>query len=223
MDYKKITIDKTEYDYKLRISKKARYMRLQVSTDKGLEVIVPYGISFREVERFLTSKGDWVVKHLKKISKGQENYLFFGRKLGIEHRYDESLRRHRLELNEDTLRILSPEGDKASLGTIYSAWLRLKAEQYIPGRVREMAARHGFRVNKITIRGQKTRWGSCSRGGNLSFNFKLMSYSSAIIDYVIVHELCHLKEMNHSKDFWNLVEGIVPDYKMLRKELKKVA
>ncbi|MDR3628564.1 MAG: M48 family metallopeptidase, partial [Ignavibacteriaceae bacterium] len=77
------------------------------------------------------------------------------------------------------------------------------------------------RINKVTIRNQKTRWGSCSARGNLSFNFNLVRYRKEIIDYVIVHELCHLKEMNHSNKFWNLVEKICPDYKALRRELKK--
>ena len=74
-------------------------------------------------------------------------------------------------------------------------------------------------IGKIGIRGQYTRWGSCSSKGNLSFNYTLLQFREEVIDYVIIHELCHLKEMNHSKRFWKLVGKLCPDYKNLRKEL----
>jgi predicted metal-dependent hydrolase len=80
---------------------------------------------------------------------------------------------------------------------------------------------YGFSYNKINIKRQKTRWGSCSRKRNLNFNYKIVYLPEKIRDYIIVHELCHLKEFNHSKKFWNLVAGIIPDYAGLRKELKK--
>ena len=218
-----MTIEGTDCNYRFRVSKKAKYMRLQVSPEKGLEVVVPYGVSLKEAELFLLSKSNWVVKHLEKISDREESFHFLGSRLTVDHKYDALVRRHRLELKDSTLKILSPADDLVPLKSIYSAWLKLKAENYIPLRVRAIAQKFGFLVNRISIRGQKTRWGSCSRGNNLSFNFRLMAYNRDIIDYVIVHELCHTKEMNHSKRFWNLVEQIVPDYKALRKELKKTA
>jgi predicted metal-dependent hydrolase len=77
-----------------------------------------------------------------------------------------------------------------------------------------------FPVGKISIRNQKTRWGSCSRQGNLNFNYKIALLPEKVADYIIVHELCHLKEFNHSADFWNLVSKTVPDYKTLRKKIR---
>lgn len=84
---------------------------------------------------------------------------------------------------------------------------------YIPARVNFLAKRNGFDYNSVRIKDQQTRWGSCSNKKNLSFNYRLMSFNKKVIDYVIVHELCHLKEMNHSQKFWKLVEEIMPDYK----------
>jgi len=77
-----------------------------------------------------------------------------------------------------------------------------------------------FPVNKITVKDQKTRWGSCSKKRNLNFNYKLLFLPQDLSDYLIVHELCHLKEFNHSKAFWNQVTTTIPNYKILRKKLK---
>ena len=96
----------------------------------------------------------------------------------------------------------------------------LRAKEILPPRVAYFAQMLGVSYGRITIRNQRTRWGSCSSKGNLNFNFLLVLVPAEVRDYVVVHELCHLKEMNHSKDFWNLVEGILPDYRTHRKWLK---
>lgn len=79
-----------------------------------------------------------------------------------------------------------------------------------------------FRYGRIAIRNTKSRWGSCSKNGNLNFNYKIVFLPPKLADYLIVHEMCHLKEFNHSKKFWDLVRKAVPDYKELRKELKNI-
>lgn len=96
-----------------------------------------------------------------------------------------------------------------------------EACRVIPERVAYYAAILGVSYGRITIRNQKTRWGSCSAKGNLNFNCRLMRMPAEIVDYVVVHELCHRLEMNHSARFWALVERIIPDYKMRRKWLKE--
>ena len=95
------------------------------------------------------------------------------------------------------------------------------AKDYIPKRVEYYHQFTGGRYTKITIRDQKTRWGSCSSNGTLSFSFRLMMAPPRVLDYVVVHELCHLTHMNHSKEFWNMVQTILPDYKEHRKWLKE--
>ena len=95
-----------------------------------------------------------------------------------------------------------------------------KALEYIPERVAYFANQIGVTYGRITIRNQKTRWGSCSSIGNLNFNCLLMLTPPEVIDYVVVHELCHRKEMNHSKAFWSEVEKVLPDYKTRVKWLK---
>ena len=98
--------------------------------------------------------------------------------------------------------------------------LKVTAKPIITKKVRHFADKMGVEYGKITIRCQKTRYGSCSAKGNLNFNCLIMLMPEKIIDYVIVHELCHIKEMNHSRRFWNVVESVLPDYKERRKWLK---
>ena len=79
---------------------------------------------------------------------------------------------------------------------------------------------YGFKIGRVSIKNQKTRWGSCSRKGNLNFNYKIILAPEYIADYIIAHELCHLMEFNHSKDFWRLVARTVPDYKKVINEIR---
>ncbi len=88
-------------------------------------------------------------------------------------------------------------------------------------RVNYFNKKYRFEFNEITIKNQKTRWGSCSRKGNLNFNYKIAILPRRLSDYIIVHELCHLGEFNHSRKFWNLIAKAMPDYLELRDELKK--
>ncbi|MDE2037916.1 MAG: M48 family metallopeptidase [Patescibacteria group bacterium] len=81
--------------------------------------------------------------------------------------------------------------------------------------------RHGIVPGRVAIRNQRSRWGSCSRKGNLNFNYKILFLPAAARDYVIVHELCHLKEFNHGRRFWDLVAETVPDYKAIKKGMRE--
>jgi hypothetical protein len=98
--------------------------------------------------------------------------------------------------------------------------LKKAAAEKIPERVKFFAPIVGADYGKITIRSQRTRWGSCSARGDLSFNCLLMLCPGDVLDYVVVHELCHRKQMNHSAAFWSEVERVLPDYKSRRKWLK---
>lgn len=98
---------------------------------------------------------------------------------------------------------------------------RKAAKEQIPQRVDYYAQRMGVTYNRIFIREQKTRWASCSSKGNLNFNWKLMLMTPEVLDYVVVHELAHRKEFNHSTKFWSVVEKELPDYKERKKLLKK--
>ena len=78
-----------------------------------------------------------------------------------------------------------------------------------------------YRLGRVSVRNQKTRWGSCSKSGNLNFNYKILFLEEPLADYIVVHELCHLQELNHSQKFWNLVAQVFPNYRQIRNELRR--
>ncbi len=99
--------------------------------------------------------------------------------------------------------------------------LRQAATRELPPRVLELAARHGLTVNRITVRNQKSRWGSCSRRGTISLNWRLIQTPVFVSDYICLHELMHLRQMNHSPRFWREVERVCPEYRMAERWLKE--
>jgi len=99
--------------------------------------------------------------------------------------------------------------------------LRAEAKGYIPERVRILAVQHGFEFNQIRIKNMTSRWGSCSSQKNLNFSLHLMRLESKYIDYVILHELCHTREMNHGPRFWSLLESVYPLAKEVDREMRK--
>ena len=174
-------------------------LAIQINPDLSVTVRAPIYASQREIERILKEKEGWIQKHIEKIreqeAKRKEMY-------GEKGEYGKSAEREYLS-NEEIHKLAE------------------KALEYIPKRVSYFAKQIGVTYGKITIRNQKTRWGSCSSKGNLNFNCLLMLTPPEVIDYVVVHELCHRKEMNHSGAFWAEVEKVIPDYKEQVKWLKE--
>ncbi|MBI5728623.1 MAG: M48 family metallopeptidase [Candidatus Magasanikbacteria bacterium] len=95
-----------------------------------------------------------------------------------------------------------------------------RARQFVHQKISELNAHYNFSFNRVAIKNHSTRWGSCSKQKNLNFNYRILFLSNELADYVIVHELCHLREMNHSKKFWALVAHVVPDFKERWKQLR---
>ncbi len=122
----------------------------------------------------------------------------------MQIRYEETRRVKEKQFTDDDIRKMKDE-----------------AKRVIPDRVKYYAGIMGVTFGKITIKNQKTRWGSCSSKGNLNFNCLLMLTPDKVRDYVVIHELCHLKQMNHSKMFWAEVEKVMPDYKVYRQWLSQ--
>lgn len=219
INYTRLYIKDSELTYRVRHSTKAKHLRLQINHTTGLEVVIPRGCKFEDAEKFIFKKREWILKHLKSIPVAEE-YAYLGETIRINQRYDLFIKKHKIVLNKSILQVESPSGSTDDANLIFDTWLKHRAKSYLPARTAALSRSYNFKFKQVRIRGQKTRWGSCSASGNISLNYRLMKYRKELIDYVIIHELCHLKELNHSKKFWMLVEKIVPDYKLLKRELK---
>lgn len=196
-----------------------------------VRVKAPYRMPETAIRRFLKEKAPWVKEQLEKIEKSRREWMekrfqdgsvfyYLGEplKLSIKKSEGETVWQRDGQLLIDQT-AATPQKRKEQL----EKWYRIRAKENIESRVKVFAAKIGESPNKVTIKAQKTRWGSCSSLGNLNFNWRLIMMPQKIIDYVVVHELCHLKEMNHSLAFWNRVEEIMPDYRNRRKWLKNNA
>ena len=158
----------------------------------------------------ITPQATVIVRAPKRVPVAEIN-RFLGEKADWIDKHIIKMQNRQEELETRDIQPISPQEVRL---------LTTRAKRIIPSRVRYYADLMGLEYGNITIRMQKTRWGSCSSKGNLNFNCLLMRTPDEIIDYVVVHELCHLKEMNHSKRFWSEVEKVLPDYKVRRKWLK---
>lgn len=212
---------------------------LSVSKDGRLTVRAPYGTSRLTIERVLKEKQDWIQKTMEKVireaseTNAPSDRYFDGALFPLHGGAVELVlyevadaERVSVALRPDPREtLLTVRGTDLTPERVQEAvnnWGRGYAKAYLEARVRKYADRLGITVGRITIRETKTRWGSCSSDGNLNFHWKLILLPEAVCDYVIVHELCHRYEMNHSKAFWAHVAGIFPDYKERRKKLKEV-
>ncbi len=214
-----ITVQGITIHYLLRTSAKAKRMQLRIAKEGSLEIVVPYPLHIEEGKRFLNKNMHWIEKHIESLKPKQKQYLYGGKNFKPVLFPEAGRQKYLCRFHENEIHIYYPAGSKESPHEIFSKFQKLNARKYLPGRCFELAKRYGFNVNKVTVRGQKSRWGSCSRRANISLNYKLLQFRVEMIDYVIVHELCHLRHPNHSKAFWNEVGKHIPNYKALDKEL----
>lgn len=219
----------------IRRSMRARRLRLQINSNSEFQLIIPYFTGQRAVDRFLDQHQEWIRKQLHSIKKQQlkrpkfhyqtgDLFYYFGEPIQLDV-HPSDLKRPSARLHEDKIKIhlhrtISKESGKLAVRNVIERFYRKKSEEVIHDRLQFFNEHYQFSYSRVTLRNQKTRWGSCSSRRNLNFNWRLIMAPIEVIDYVVVHELCHLKEMNHSPRYWALVEEAIPDYKKHRKWLK---
>lgn len=181
--FREITLNAQTIRYEIRISPRARYLRMTMNLKGELIVSVPKYGGMHLVEEFLRNKAAWILKHHRRMEKLQSKTV-------LSHEKETYVKNKSLFLKQLTERL-----------DFFSAL-------------------YGFSYGKVQVRNQTSLWGSCTRAGNLQFNFKLSYLPKEAIDYVVVHEICHLKEHNHSPRFWALVEKTIPNHKKIRKMLR---
>jgi predicted metal-dependent hydrolase len=202
-----------------------------IRASSGLEVVVPRGMPLRAHESFLREKSAWIIQtldRLREASPGPEapqltdggRLRFAGRDLTLSLRDGNHPGHYRAALQSNVLRLSVPELSQATIRRALEHWYRRQAEAIFAARLAIYNQVYQFRYVRVTIKAQKTRWGSCSRQGNLNFNWRLLLAPLPVLDYVVIHELCHLREMNHSPQFWGLVAAACPDHAQHRRWLR---
>jgi len=205
------------------VRSKRKTLALIVETDGTLTVRAPLRMKETDIRRFIQVKQDWIKRKQVKAWKDvvdshhyADGEIFWYLGQGIPLRIV-PVGKPALDM-DGSFRLI--ESARPNAESVFTAWYRKQARKVLTGRVEFFAREHGFKIGKIRISSARTRWGSCSTKNTLSFTWRLVMAPLDVVDYVVVHELCHLKEMNHSKTFWAQVEAILPDYKRRRKWLK---
>ncbi|MFZ5821575.1 MAG: M48 family metallopeptidase [Chloroflexota bacterium] len=207
------------------VRSKRRTIALVIERDGTLTVRAPLRMAEAEVRRFVEAKSGWIERKQAQAAEDVvvphrfvdgEQFPFLGKLLPLRLVPD---LRPALVMDGDGFRLSRSRQPDAR--ALLVAWYRAQARKVIAERVEHFARSHNFKPLKLRISSARTRWGSCSRAGTLSFTWRLVMAPPEVVDYVVVHELAHLREMNHSRAFWALVGAMLPDYKQRRAWLKK--
>lgn len=212
-------------------NRQSKYVRLRMQPDGELKITMPPFASMRHAQQLVDNSRD-DIRAWKKKHTGSIPVFANGDSVGHSHtvRFVEipadkpSIRTNGLDIIVYTPRNLTtsdPSLQKLLRPHILKA-IQKEARAYLPRRLKYLAEQWGFHFERTRFGTQKGRWGSCSAKGTISLNVGLMLLPDELIDYVLIHELCHTREMNHSAAFWKLVETCLPDYKPRRAALKKI-
>jgi len=204
------------FDYSLRVSRRARYAKLQIKPYGGLEVVIPVRFPKKAVPQLLNKHAEWIEKQLAKQQNHinaavlpSEIYLAINNSC-IDVVNESHDRQNSLNLH-DCL-VVNKDDYQQSVKQLRQ-WIRKQAWILLPPLLEQLSRSTGLDYKKISIRSQKTRWGSCSSSGTISLNDQLLFVDRASAEYLMVHELCHRRHMNHSPKFWQLVEFHCPNYR----------
>jgi predicted metal-dependent hydrolase len=230
--------------YSLRVSSRARHVRLVVTAAGDLVVVVPQRFDRRRLPAILESKRSWIERALARIAARRAAAESSNEAGGLPGRIvlpalDETweveyrqapagtdfggTKRTRgvaREMASGRLLVSMPTGDEEAARRALLHWLRRRAQRHLPVRLDELATRHGLAFQSATVRHQRTRWGSCSPRGTISLNLRLLFLAPVLVDHVLLHELCHLRELNHSKRFWALLLAHDPDCALHRRQTR---
>jgi len=217
-------INNESLDYQL-IKKSKKTLSLKIS-ENGLVVSAPLFMSKKKINQLVISKIKWIKKKLELIEP-QKNKLFIKNRasfdlLGKEIKITLLDGNNKIEwVDENNLKIFfKDQDDQKKLKTFFIKWLKEIALDYFSQRAYEISKLYAIPSNSILLSNAKSRWGTCNSKTEVRINWRLIQADPYVIDYVICHEFAHLTHMNHSRNFWNLVEKLCPNYKLAENYLK---
>jgi predicted metal-dependent hydrolase len=219
----------TTIPYRIRRSERARRARILVDGD-GVEVVVPRRFPLRDVAPFVEEKRAWIERTLRRLRESETELPaprledgglvpYLGESLRLSVRVEPRRQREHVRRRGDELRVALPAAPEqllppeSALREALERWYRKRARTEVEPRLDAACARAGTTYTRLQIRGQRTRWASCSSSGAMSFNWRLLLAPAEILDYVVEHEVAHLQLLDHSPRFWRLLASRCPDWR----------
>lgn len=214
-------------NYQVQRSARSHHLRIKIQANGSVVVSAPPRATDQLIARFVSENMDWITKNLAKVTARKQHLdpdqvMVFGQTYQrVIHSLQDRVGTHPVFIQNGELHIQPVSPTKASLLRTLETFLKTTAQKYIIPRTKQLSQVMDIDYTTLTLRDQKTRWGSCSSQGGLNFNWRLVQYPTAVIDYVIIHELAHRREMNHSHRFWAIVAKYDPEYQSHRKWLQR--
>jgi predicted metal-dependent hydrolase len=216
--------------YQVRVSKRARSIRLSVTREKGLMVTVPFGFNTGMLPGLISQKADWIQNAFDRLAQSGEvkrpklpeafDLQATGEKWTIVYK---PVPKRSVAIESQSRHVLVISGKVGStqlVKRLLHEWLRDQAQIILPSWLERVSRQIKLPYEGVTVRNQRTRWGSCSGQRTISLNQKLLFLPPVLVDYILIHELCHTVHMSHSRQFWKLVGQYIPDYAERRKALR---
>jgi predicted metal-dependent hydrolase len=225
-------IDNKIIDYKVVYSRR-RSIGISVGPDSGVIVRAPYRTSMKSIESLVHSKSGWIRKHLQNYNSSvriNNNKIYSDGAIALLHGREHSIRliesnKYYVKLTGEVIEIgLKNISENAIAGAMLEKWFRVIAEGIFRKKFEDILIRfkdYRFSPSEFSVKALKRRWGSCSSKGKITISSELVKLDEIYLEYVILHELCHLRHHNHGKEFYMLLSEVFPEWKQRRSELKK--
>lgn len=226
-----------KFDYGSRIItfnliyRKRKTMSIEVETTGEVTVIAPVGTSSDDVIEKVKSRAGWIVSKqyeskfindtkIEREAVSGESYMYLGRNYSLDIRVDENIDNISVKLFQGKFVVNTYIKDEDLIKKAMENWYREKTLAKVKERVSYYSSYFNNEVTTVKVKEQKKRWASCTSKNELLFNWRCVMAPVFVLDYIVVHEMCHMEYKNHSKDFWNRVYAVMPDYEVRKSWLK---
>lgn len=220
--------------YQVRVSSRAKYPRLKMSAREGLVVVIPDGFDEARIPSVVEGKREWIRRSEERL-RDQVKFLVpqppgvpperislraIGQDWSVAYRQTEGIGVTAVERRGQQLLVYGDLEDDARVVEALRRWLSRKTREHVAPWLTSLGRDRGLDVVGVAIRAQRTRWASCSAKGTISLNLRLLFLPQELVRYALLHELAHIREMNHSRRYWMLLESLEPNYRALDNELR---
>ncbi len=239
-------VQEIHHPYRIEVSSRARYMRLRVSLQKGVVVVVPRKMTKKQIQTwvpdFVREQQQWINRTLQKLQTESKHVPVLKNctvpeqielqglgqcfQVNYQNNYQNNKDSDNLSLfyvGNFELQVKGDLTDKQTLFQLFEQFFKGYAYEFLLTRLDKYSEQFNLPYRRLTVRAQKTRWGSCSAKKNINLNYRLIFLPEYLMDYVILHELAHLRHMNHSRQFWQLLESMSRDARSQDRQLNKAA